>query len=278
MGNFSYKLSVGSFQLLVGSFQLLVGSFQLPFCFSTTKYHKGVSQSLTKKLFRSSQSLVSQSLASKSLASQSLVSQSLVSQRLVSQRLVSQRLASKNLLRSCVLTCLTVFLSFFATAQDFAPLPQSYVSYEYDASGNRINRTIHMKMLMPPPQDSTEIVVEDEEDTFTSVQDMENGDQAPQETYNEEETYQEKYTDALSETLITIYPNPTRGLLTVKMSNMPQHSTSSLTLFDMQGRVITQQQTLSEENKLDISTQPAGTYVMRIAVGEEQVSWKIVKQ
>jgi len=76
---------------------------------------------------------------------------------------------------------------------------------------------------------------------------------------------------------ITVYPNPTKELLTVKISNPPQHSTSSLTLFDMQGRVITRQP-LVEENKIDISAQPAGTYVMQVAIGTEMTSWKIVKQ
>ena len=203
---------------------------------------------------------------------------------LVSQGLVSQSLVSQRLLRSCALTCLTVLLGFSATAQ-------GYVSYEYDDSGNRLSRTIYMPSYMPPPQDSTEFVVEEEEGMVAFGQDMENEDEMPQEIYGEtsqeisggtslktqEEAPQKIYTDALSETLIAIYPNPTRGLLTVKITNMPQHATSSLTLFDIQGRVITQQQMLSEENKLDISAQPVGTYVMRIAVGDETVSWKIVK-
>jgi len=136
----------------------------------------------------------------------------------------------------------------------------------------------------PPPQDSTENVIEDEEDIVAFGQDMENEEEIPQKISEsvspktQEASPQEVYTDALSETLITIYPNPTRGLLTVKIANMPQHSASSLTLFDMQGKVITQQQSLAEENKLDISAQPVGTYIMRIAVGDEDVSWKIVKQ
>jgi len=163
-----------------------------------------------------------------------------------------------------LLLCCAPLLAF---AQDV--VPQYVVSYGYDDSGNRTSRTINMRAPenTPPPQDSTENVIEDEEDIVAYIQDMENEDQIPQEVY----------TDALSETLITIYPNPTRGLLTVKMSNMPQHSASSLTLFDMQGKVITQQQSLAEENKLDISAQPPGTYIMRIAVGDENVSWKIVK-
>jgi len=140
-----------------------------------------------------------------------------------------------------------------------------------------------MSAYTPPPQDSTENVIDDEEDIVAFGQDVEDEDEMSQEIYGEtspktpEMLPQEVYTDALSETLITIYSNPTRGLLTVKISNMPQHSASSLTLFDMQGKVITQQQSLAEENKLDISAQSPGTYIMRIAVGDEDVSWKIVK-
>ena len=161
---------------------------------------------------------------------------------------------------------------------------QHVVFYGYDDSGNRTSRTISMPSYTPPPQDSTENVIEDEEDIVAFGQDMENEDEISQEISNgtypktQEAPPQEIYTDALSETLITIYPNPTRGLLTVKMSNMPQHSASSLMLFDMQGKVITQQPSLAEENKLDISAQPVGTYIMQIAVGDENVSWKIVKQ
>jgi len=151
---------------------------------------------------------------------------------------------------------------FFADAQ-------TKWSYDYDNSGNRISRTIIMPMLTPPPQDSTETIIEDwEEDIVSGVQNSETGD----------EKSQEVYTDALSETQILIYPNPTTGLLTVKISDLPQHSASSLTLFDMQGRVIAQKQQLSNENKLDVSAQPAGTYIMQIAIGSEFTSWKIVKQ
>jgi len=152
-------------------------------------------------------------------------------------------------------------LGFFAGAQ-------SVVSYQYDDAGNRIYRTISMPSFTPPPQDSTENVVEDLEDFFAGVQEVIEDDELKS---------QKVYTDVLSETLITIYPNPTAGLLTVKIANMPQNSASNLTLFDIQGRLIAQQQQLFDENKLDISAQPTGTYIMRIAVGEETTSWTIIK-
>jgi len=160
-----------------------------------------------------------------------------------------------------VIFCIT---GFFAGAQ-------TKWSYEYDNAGNRLSRTIDMTSppptSPPPPQDSIETIIEDLENPIAAIQDTENGG----------EKSQEIYTDTLSETLITIYPNPTMGLLTVKFSDLSQHAVSSLTLFDMHGRVITQQQSLSEENKLDISAQPTGTYIMQIAVGSEITSWKIIK-
>ena len=168
-------------------------------------------------------------------------------------------------MRSYALLAVFCLLGFFAGAQ-------SVVSYQYDDAGNRIHRVINMQSFTPPPQDSTENVVETPEDFFADVQ-----EDTEDEIEDDELKSQKVYTDVLSETLITIYPNPTAGLLTVKIANLPQQSVSSLTLFDMLGRVITQQQ-LSDENKLDISAQPVGTYIMRIAVGEETTSWTIIKQ
>ena len=176
------------------------------------------------------------------------------------QRNSVTQLFSYSLLRSYALRvlCLSVLcLSVYFSAA------QSSVSFGYDDSGNRISRTIIYKALTPPPQDSIETIIE-EESVIASLQEI--------------EMPQEVYTDVLSEALIKIYPNPTTGLLTVKFTNKPQDAASSVTLFDIQGRIVTQQQSLSDENTLHIGAQPAGTYLMRIVIGEEVVSWKIVKQ
>jgi len=186
------------------------------------------------------------------------------------------QLFSYSLLRSYCLKVLC--LSVLCLTVSFASA-QTSISYTYDASGNRTHRTIVMKSpeMTPPPQDSTENIF-DEEDPFTYAQEIENEDENRPKTNNNKKTPQEIYTDVLSETFITIYPNPTRGLLTVKFTNMPQGAVSNVTLYDMQGKIVTQQQSLSDENRLDISAQPVGTYIMQIAVGEEVTSWKIIKQ
>jgi len=186
--------------------------------------------------------------------------------KVAQRKSVIQLFTIHNCLKLLCLTVLCLSVSFSSA--------QTYITYEYDNAGNRTSRTIFMKApeLTPPPQDSTETVIDDVEDPVAIVQDTEN------ENTTEPQLLQEIYTDALFETFITIYPNPTRGLLTVKFSDLPQDAVSSITLFDMQGRIVKQQQSLSDENRLDISAQPTGTYIMQITVGEEVTNWKIVKQ
>jgi hypothetical protein len=86
------------------------------------------------------------------------------------------------------------------------------------------------------------------------------------------------YTDIISETVINIYPNPTKGHLAIKVSNLPQNSVSGLILSDVNGRIIEQKQSLSEHNELDISEQPSGVYIMNIVIDSKSVVWRIIKQ
>jgi YD repeat-containing protein len=124
----------------------------------------------------------------------------------------------------------------------------TYIKYTYDASGNRISRTIEMDASKSSEADGTKSapVVE--------------------------------YTDQLAETEITIYPNPTQGRLTVKIANISQDASGSIALFDMNGRQILRQESIVTSNELDISEQPIGTYLMQIMIDEESTSWKIIKR
>jgi hypothetical protein len=164
--------------------------------------------------------------------------------------------------------CLTVCFSANA---------QTSVSYGYDASGNRISRTIHMKMLTPPPQDSTESPIPDEPiPDFPIVA-------AEDDAENEKNAPAEVYTDALAGTQIAIYPNPTTGQLHIKTSDI-RYPISDISIFDMLGKRVASVETLRATSlqpqpatTLDISHLPAGTYIMRITIGEETTSWKIIK-
>jgi hypothetical protein len=124
-------------------------------------------------------------------------------------------------------------------------LAQDKVSYSYDAAGNRISRIIVMGEL-----------------------------RADEPEVQEEET---AYSEMLSELLIKIYPNPTRGLIRIEIQNLPVGETANITLYELSGKLITMKQT-SESTEIDITGQPAGIYLMKIIAGEKQTEWKIIKK
>lgn len=127
------------------------------------------------------------------------------------------------------------------------------IVFSYDASGNRNSRVI--EITLPPTK------------------------AAGADTIPEPETPDpEPHFDEIAGAEIAIYPNPTQGKLTVKVANMPQEVKGQLALYDLNGRLILQKESMGHSNELDISMQPSGTYVMQITVGEESTTWKIIKQ
>lgn len=88
------------------------------------------------------------------------------------------------------------------------------------------------------------------------------------------------FEDLLAETKITIYPNPTKGMLRVDIAAanaIPKDA--RIYLYNVSGALVRQLTGVSATNSLDISAQPAGTYIMRIMLDRENVStWKIIKE
>lgn len=123
---------------------------------------------------------------------------------------------------------------------------QTKVCYTYDKAGNRTNRTICLKS---------------EETTVDSVS-----------------IAKTPITEKLGEMAITLYPNPTKGQLTVQITDMPDKTMGELTLHELSGRLITRQNTVNETTLLDLSAQPLGIYVLRIRVGDKVSEWKVIKE
>ncbi|WBA43575.1 T9SS type A sorting domain-containing protein [Hymenobacter canadensis] len=74
----------------------------------------------------------------------------------------------------------------------------------------------------------------------------------------------------------SFYPNPTSGKLTVAL---PQATTAEglrVRISDLTGRVL-REQTLPVTGELDLTTLPAGTYVVTVGTGDQQVTRKVVK-
>lgn len=121
------------------------------------------------------------------------------------------------------------------------------VSYTYDAAGNRIKREIVM-----------------------------NRNGAP--TRSAQEEQEVVYSEMLSKKQVRIYPNPTSGMLKVEVLNLGDVENCTIRIFNSAGVQITSTRTTSATASLDISNQPNGVYFLRIAIGKEESTWKIIKK
>jgi hypothetical protein len=140
-----------------------------------------------------------------------------------------------------------ILLSLFVLGACLMLDAQNKVTYGYDAAGNRISRTIVII------RSSSDDVVEEEEEEAV-------------------------YSEMLSDIELKIYPNPTTGLLKVEIYNLPKGRTANIWMYDLSGKLINSFKKVSDFVTIDISAQPEGMYLMKIAAGEYQTEWKIIKK
>jgi YD repeat-containing protein len=125
-----------------------------------------------------------------------------------------------------------------------------YLSYDYDASGNRIQRTVIMKKSM----------------NAIGL----NGSTTPIE--------QKVETDLFNKLKVTIYPNPTKGELGVDITGDIEMPESSLNLYTLNGQLLIKKEHLMKQNRLDLSRFISGIYFLKLIVGNDVMTWKIVKE
>ncbi|GHT76876.1 hypothetical protein AGMMS50262_19970 [Bacteroidia bacterium] len=119
------------------------------------------------------------------------------------------------------------------------------VTYVYDNAGNRTSRTVRLSSPAHSPE------------------------RQPEETALE---------DFVAEHSVKIYPNPTKGMLAVEISNFDSDVRADFLLTDMSGKVIDRLPAVSGYETLNLSRQPAGLYVLRITINGEATVWKIIKE
>ncbi len=78
---------------------------------------------------------------------------------------------------------------------------------------------------------------------------------------------------AINSIAMDIYPNPAREKVMIKFSQLPETGTQII-LADITGKQLMVQQVLSAQVVLDISSQPAGMYLVKIKSGD---SFKVNK-
>ena len=135
-----------------------------------------------------------------------------------------------------------IFLLIF-TSHCFS---QSNVGFTYDASGNRITRSIVIK-----PKHS----IRKNKSSATS-----------------------EFADLLDERKVTITPNPTEGHLKVMISGKSETDKCSLSIYSANGQLIINNLDAGECTELDLSSHPNGYYILKIRINSETSSWKIIKK
>lgn len=125
------------------------------------------------------------------------------------------------------------------------PLSAQGITFEYDAAGNRISRRVI---------------------TLRSVQ------------ASEPEEEPEVYSEKLSTSQISIYPNPTEGLLKIDLYGLESDQTAQLNLYDLSGKLVTSQQAATSFSEIYFMDQPKGMYILKIVIDEEESEWKIIKK
>ena len=144
--------------------------------------------------------------------------------------------------RVALICLLSVVLSMWAGLDICA----QRIKYTYDNAGNRLTR-------------QKEIVVQ----TRGALSDEE-----------EPSVYEEE----LSETKVTIYPNPTRGMLKVDISGVEKFENARISLYDLTGKLLQQWAGISQSNEIDLSERTPGMYIMQVAYNGKISSWKIIKE
>jgi len=78
---------------------------------------------------------------------------------------------------------------------------------------------------------------------------------------------------------VSIFPNPTRGMLTVKVTTgQEQGETSRVVVFTLAGETVLEQSLIGSETRVDLSGRPPGTYILKLSSGTNHVSWKVIKE
>ena len=139
---------------------------------------------------------------------------------------------------------LFVLLSLFP----YGSVRADRIVYSYDNSGNRILR-------------QKEIVYR-----TRSVVDGESEDP-------------EEYSDTLSVyNKVTVYPNPTEGLLKIDITGMERVGRSSLSAYSQSGQLLMNVSPLSDSNEIDLTGYPSAVYYFIIVLDDKTSTWKIIKK
>lgn len=121
------------------------------------------------------------------------------------------------------------------------------IAYTYDAAGNRVSR---------------QYVVGLRSATVSKIEGIDS-------------TLVEAFLDNWS---VFVYPNPTKGALSVKVANVPKDKKVMIKLYSPNGLQLQNINVSDGINPVNMLSYVSGWYILRVHVGEKNIEFKIIKE
>ncbi len=119
------------------------------------------------------------------------------------------------------------------------------VTYTYDSAGNRIKKEIPLNTISEEDNDEIEV---------------------------------RSYSERLAKKTVTIYPNPTQGILKVAVKGWEDTDACEYLIYNQSGQLLKTASAISPITEIDLSTHKNGIYIMSIVINGTESSWKIIKE
>ena len=143
-------------------------------------------------------------------------------------------------IRATLGICLYVVLTLLTYNESLTQTPVPGYEYSYDAAGNRIMREYKIIYIKKAVLEESQSVLDEHE--------------------------------------ITVYPNPVRSNLEVKVTNLTKDTRTRIQIYDISGRLIYEKESIKETTQIDMSNKTNGAYFMRLSIDGKSTDWKIIKE
>lgn len=84
--------------------------------------------------------------------------------------------------------------------------------------------------------------------------------------------------ETINEREVSIYPNPTKGVLRVEIKGKLPEKPIKYILADLSGKIIASIQSEDMEHNFDMTNYVPAIYLLRIIIDEKSSVWKIIKE
>ncbi len=76
---------------------------------------------------------------------------------------------------------------------------------------------------------------------------------------------------------LRLYPNPTQGELRFEFENYPEDAKVHYVLYDLNGKMLLNEEMLNTSTFLDLGNYPDGNYILKLIIGKDAKTYQIIK-